>query len=152
MLLSWCAISWNLKKNLVKVLLCGNIFFLRMFVFFEKKTLLQEVWNFCFETKKNKLLLGKKIVFTPIKDISLISCSLVWVWLFGFINWVDNLTWLLLKLLSVRKKIKHLSLFISIFIKDMISVLSLNYFPDDAFLISQSNNELYQYKHITAQT
>ena len=102
--------------------------------------------------KKNKLLLGKKIVFTPIKDISLISCSLLWVWLFGFINWVDNLTWLLLKLLSVRKKIKHLSLFISIFIKDMISVLSLNYFPDDAFLISQSNNELYQYKHITAQT
>ena len=49
-------------------------------------------------------------------------------------------------------KESHLSLFISIFIKDMISVLSLNYFLDDAFLISQSNNELYQYKHITAQT
>ena len=140
------------KKPCEGFTLRKHILFAHVCVLWKKNSAFRSLKFLLQNKKKNKLLLGKKIVFTPIKDISLISCSLLWVWLFGFINWVDNLTWLLLKLLSVCKKIKHLSLFISIFIKDMISVLSLNYFPDDAFLISQSNNELYQYKHITAQT
>ena len=137
------------KKSCEGFTLRKHILFAHVCVLWKKKLCFKKSEISASKQKKKNSCLEKKSSLPPSK---IFHWFLAACYEYDYLVLSTELTWLLLKLLSVRKKIKHLSLFISIFIKDMISVLSLNYFPDDAFLISQSNNELYQYKHITAQT
>ena len=139
------------KKPCEGFTLRKHILFAHVCVLWKKNSAFRSLKFLLQNKKKTNSCLEKKSSLPPSKifhwflaacyeyDYLVLSTELI-IWLGSYLN------------CYLFAKESHLSLFISIFIKDMISALSLNYFPDDAFLISQSNNELYQYKHITAQT